>query len=98
MWHQYTIRVRGGRDARDRLQAGLRERGIESATFYPAPIHRQPLYTRLGYDAAELPSPKAGERSAVPARPPLAFPRRSRIDRRRSERVSPRLIADRLTS
>jgi dTDP-4-amino-4,6-dideoxygalactose transaminase len=55
VYHQYTLRVRGGREARDRLQARLREEGIESAVFYPTPIHRQPLYRRLGYGDAQMP-------------------------------------------
>jgi dTDP-4-amino-4,6-dideoxygalactose transaminase len=55
VWHQYTVRVCAGRDARDALQASLRERGIESAVFYPTPIHRQPLYVRLGYGEIDLP-------------------------------------------
>jgi perosamine synthetase len=55
VWHQYTVRVLAGREARDALQASLRERGIESAVFYPTPIHRQPLYDRLGYAAIDLP-------------------------------------------
>jgi perosamine synthetase len=40
VYHQYTIRVpegiAGGRDA---LLAGLKERGIGSAVYYPTPIH-----------------------------------------------------------
>ncbi len=37
VFHQYTIRVRDGR--RDEVQAGLTERGIGSAVYYPTPIH-----------------------------------------------------------
>lgn len=55
VYHQYTIRTRAGREARDRLQAALRGEGIESAVFYPTPIHRQPLYLRLGYGDLHLP-------------------------------------------
>jgi dTDP-4-amino-4,6-dideoxygalactose transaminase len=36
VFHQYTIRVREGRDE---VQAGLTERGIGSAVYYPTPIH-----------------------------------------------------------
>jgi perosamine synthetase len=40
VYHQYTVRlpedVAGGRDA---LQAGLKERGVGSAVYYPTPIH-----------------------------------------------------------
>jgi dTDP-4-amino-4,6-dideoxygalactose transaminase len=55
VFHQYTVRVAGGRETRDGLQAHLRGRGIEAGVFYPAAIHRQPLYRRLGYGDIELP-------------------------------------------
>lgn len=41
-FHQYTVRVPGGR--RDALLMRLRERGIEAAVFYPAPTPRLPAY------------------------------------------------------
>ncbi|MBI5284216.1 MAG: DegT/DnrJ/EryC1/StrS family aminotransferase [Chloroflexi bacterium] len=74
VWHQYTIRVLAGRDARDRLQATLRARGIESAVFYPTPIHRQPLFERLGFGSARLPVAErlAGEVLSLPVHPALA--------------------------
>jgi perosamine synthetase len=37
VYHQYTIRVSGDRDA---FQAGLTELGIGNAVYYPVPIHR----------------------------------------------------------
>ena len=74
VWHQYTIRVPAGRETRDRLQASLGERGIESATFYPAPIHRQPLYSRLGYGDLDLPISRrlAEEVLSLPVHPALS--------------------------
>jgi dTDP-4-amino-4,6-dideoxygalactose transaminase len=74
VWHQYTIRVLAGREARDRLQASLRARGIESAVFYPTPIHRQPLFERLGYGSVRLPVAErlAGEVLSLPVHPTLA--------------------------
>jgi dTDP-4-amino-4,6-dideoxygalactose transaminase len=76
VWHQYTVRVPAGRDARARLQASLRDRGIESATFYPTPIHRQPLYCRLGYGDAEMPVAQrlADEVLSLPVHPALSPP------------------------
>jgi dTDP-4-amino-4,6-dideoxygalactose transaminase len=72
-WHQYTIRVRGGRDARARLQAGLRERGIESATFYPSTIPGQPLYQRLGYGGSfPVAECWAAEALSLPVHPALS--------------------------
>ncbi|TAK65800.1 MAG: DegT/DnrJ/EryC1/StrS family aminotransferase [Dehalococcoidia bacterium] len=74
VWHQYTIRVLAGRGARDELQASLRTRGIESAVFYPTPIHRQPLLERLGYESVRLPVSErlAGEVLSLPVHPALA--------------------------
>ncbi len=37
VYHQYTVRVTGDRDA---FQAGLKELGIGNAVYYPTPIHR----------------------------------------------------------
>ena len=46
VYHQYTIRVAGDRDA---FQAGLKERGIGNAVYYPTPIHRlKPYLTEDG--------------------------------------------------
>jgi perosamine synthetase len=74
VWHQYTIRVPAGRDARDRLQAWLREEGIETAVFYPTPIHRQPLYQRLGYGDVRLPVAErlSSEVLSLPVHPALS--------------------------
>jgi dTDP-4-amino-4,6-dideoxygalactose transaminase len=42
VWHQFTLRVPGGR--RDALKAHLETQGIASAVFYPGPMHRQKPY------------------------------------------------------
>jgi dTDP-4-amino-4,6-dideoxygalactose transaminase len=47
VYHQYTIRIPGGR--RDAVAAALRERGVGTAVHYPTPVHLQPLYRDLGY-------------------------------------------------
>jgi len=45
MPHQYTIRA----PQRDALAAHLKERGIGTMVYYPAPLHLQGLYANLGY-------------------------------------------------
>ena len=40
VWHQYTIRLDGGRD-RDKAAEQLRENGIGTGIFYPVPAHQQ---------------------------------------------------------
>jgi hypothetical protein len=50
VYHQYTIRFTGDRDA---FQAGLKERGIGNAVYYPTPIHKLRPY--LGEDGTPGP-------------------------------------------
>jgi dTDP-4-amino-4,6-dideoxygalactose transaminase len=45
VYQQYTVRVPNGR--RDTLRAALSEQEIETAVYYPLPLHRQPLYEKL---------------------------------------------------
>jgi len=42
VYHQYTIRVHNGQ--RDRLQALLKEAGIDTFVYYPVPLHQLPVY------------------------------------------------------
>ena len=46
VFHQYTIRVLGGR--RDAVQAALAAAGIGSMIYYPIPCHRLPVYAERG--------------------------------------------------
>jgi len=46
VFHQYTIRV----EKRDELATILNDSGIGTGTYYPIPIHKQPIYKELGYD------------------------------------------------
>lgn len=48
VFHQYTIRVPGGK--RDALRTYLNENGVGSEVYYPVPIHKQTFYVKdLGY-------------------------------------------------
>lgn len=48
VYHQYTVRVDGGR--RDALQRHLKENGIDSAVYYPVPLHQMRLlFSRCRY-------------------------------------------------
>ncbi len=42
VYHQFTVRVQGGR--RDALRDWLAVRGIGTMVYYPIPVHRMPLY------------------------------------------------------
>jgi dTDP-4-amino-4,6-dideoxygalactose transaminase len=56
VFHQYTVRVagvdgsQGGDCRRDDLVTYLGEKGIGTGVYYPIPIHKQPLYRKLGFD------------------------------------------------
>jgi dTDP-4-amino-4,6-dideoxygalactose transaminase len=51
VYHLYTVRVAD----RDRFQAYLRERGIDTGKHYPIPVHLQPAHADLGYRRGEFP-------------------------------------------
>jgi len=50
VWHLFVIKVR----ERDRLQAELKKRGIDTGVHYPVPLHRQPAYRHLGIPESAL--------------------------------------------
>jgi dTDP-4-amino-4,6-dideoxygalactose transaminase len=50
-YHQFTLRY----EKRDQLKAGLAERGVGSAVYYPSPLHLQRAYEYLGYKEGDFP-------------------------------------------
>jgi dTDP-4-amino-4,6-dideoxygalactose transaminase len=53
VWNQYTIRVLDGK--RDWLRQKLQEQGVNTMIYYPMPLHLQPVYANLNYEAGQLP-------------------------------------------
>jgi len=53
IFHQYTIRVAGGK--RDALRQHLKEQGIATEVYYPQPLHLQDCFQPLGYRKGDLP-------------------------------------------
>jgi dTDP-4-amino-4,6-dideoxygalactose transaminase len=51
VYHVYAVRVPN----RDQVISILREQGIQTAIHYPVPIHLQPAYEMLGYEAGDFP-------------------------------------------
>jgi len=51
VYHQYTIRT----PRRDELRTWLQEREIDSAIYYPLPLHLQEIYRDLGQGPGSLP-------------------------------------------
>ena len=71
VFHQYTIRVNGDRDA---LQKRLLEAGVGSAIHYPMPIHKQPIMIQMGIGQdADVPVAEAAAASvlSLPVHPSL---------------------------
>lgn len=71
VWHQYTIRVNGGRD-RDAAVKQLNEAGIGTGIFYPVPAHQQDYMREIVGDV-HLPAAEqlAKEVISLPVHPQL---------------------------
>jgi perosamine synthetase len=62
VYHQYAITIEeeeGVSISRTEFMAYLKDKGIGSAIHYPLPIHKQPLYQRLGYTDETVQCPVA---------------------------------------
>jgi len=73
VYHQYTVRVPEGID-RDGVVKKLNERGIGVRVYYPAPIHKQPVFQQMnGYGSVSLPETDRATREvfSLPVHPAL---------------------------
>ncbi len=71
VFHQYTVRVPGGR--RDDLRAALRQAEIGSEVYYPIPVHQQVFYRQLGYaDHLPVTEQASQEVLSLPVHPALS--------------------------
>ncbi len=84
VFHQYTIRIAGGR--RDLVRQKLDEAGIGTMVYYPIPIHRLPVYADA-YGDLELPIAEAAAEQV------LSIPIWPAIDIETQERVAAALRA-----
>ena len=74
--HLFAVEV----DDRDRVLSRMRESGIGVAAHYPTPVHLQPAWRGLGYEAGAMPHAEAAARRclSMPLFPGIA---ESEIDR-----------------
>ena len=79
VYHQFVLRVDGGR--RDGVAAGLRERGIATAVYYPLALHLQPCFAALGGRPGMLPESEraTAEVLALPIHPGITPQQREEV-------------------
>ena len=78
VWNQFVVRVPDGQ--RDPLRAHLAQAGVDSAVYYPLPLHLQPCVSVLGWRRGDYPEAEraAEEALALPMFPELTT---SEVDR-----------------
>lgn len=78
VFHQYTVRVRGGR--RDAVRAAMDAAGVATMVYYPVPIHRLPVYAEA-YRHVSLPVAEAaaGEVLSLPIWPEIEAATQERV-------------------
>lgn len=79
VYHQYTVRVAGGK--RDALRAFLAEHEIGSEVYYPVPIHKQSFYmSEYGYNVSLPETEKAAlEVLSIPVHPGITAADREKV-------------------
>jgi len=63
-WYVYTIRLLNHK-IRDNVQRYLRDNGIGAMVYYPTPLHKLPLYERLGYANEHIPNSDLASKSVL---------------------------------
>ncbi len=63
VWNQFVVRVPAER--RDALRADLTRQGIDTAVYYPIPLHLQPALAHLGGRAGDFPHAERAARESL---------------------------------
>lgn len=71
IYHQYTVRISGGR--RDAVRKNLQEAGIGNEVYYPIPLHLQKCFAYLGHKEGDFPESERAAREvlSIPIYPEL---------------------------
>ena len=79
VYNQFCIRVRDGH--RDAVLAGLRDRNIGCAIYYPKPLHVQYCFRDLGYASGDFPESEraSAETIALPIYAELGAARQRQV-------------------
>lgn len=83
VYNQYVIRT----SRRDDLAAHLEANGIETAVYYPTPLHLQECFRHLGYGEGSMPVSEQASREC------LALPIFAGLGKARQERIIDAIIA-----
>lgn len=87
VWNQYTVRVSDtesaptGKPLRDSVRDRLQASGITTSVYYPLPLHLQPAYQSLNYQAGQLPVAEQACREvlSLPMFPELSLEQQERV-------------------
>jgi dTDP-4-amino-4,6-dideoxygalactose transaminase len=55
VFHQYTVKISGGREIRDNLRKSMAEKGIPTMIYYPIPLHLQKAFATEGIGIGSFP-------------------------------------------
>jgi len=70
IFHQYVIRVKNGQ--RDSLKDFLKEKGVETAIYYPLGLHKQKCFSRFGFQSLRNTESLSEEVLALPIFPEIS--------------------------
>ncbi len=77
VYNQYAVRL----EDRERIARVLKLKGIETAVYYPVPLHMQPAFAHLGYAVGQFPNAEQASRDVLclPIYPELSKRSRSLV-------------------
>lgn len=55
VFHQYTVKINGGKEIRDNLRKSMAEKGIPTMIYYPIPLHLQKAFATEDLDVGSFP-------------------------------------------
>jgi dTDP-4-amino-4,6-dideoxygalactose transaminase len=61
VYHQFTLRL----PDRDSVQRRMAEKGVQTAIYYPLPLHLQPMYRELGHRSGDFPESERAAREVL---------------------------------